>query len=337
MSCYHPMRAIKTFNPEHLFNQDVPEFTYRVLKGSYDPDEECKVPNSKYIPLPCGRCIGCRLDYSRTWADRCMLEASYHTDNIFLTLTYNDECLPKPLEGSKIHPLVKRDVQLFIKRLRRVTGQKIRYFAAGEYSPAMRPHYHLIIFGLRLEDLKIHHKDMQNGFTYYVSPTIDHCWYPEEDDKKMAADRRISGFHIISNVSWDTCAYTARYVMKKQKGKGSEIYEKYNFPPEFTLMSRRPGIANQFYVDHNDIVVKDFYMPTSKGFKKIKSNKYFDKLFDVDYPSDLEFIKEDRQRIAEANAKMKNNLTSLSYQEQLLSDEINKEAAIKVLKRKGDF
>ena len=39
--------------------------------------------------LPCGSCVSCRLAYSRSWAIRCMHEASLHDRNCFLTLTYS--------------------------------------------------------------------------------------------------------------------------------------------------------------------------------------------------------------------------------------------------------
>ena len=336
-SCYHPLRAIRTFNVENINTGDkVPKAKITVLKGQYNPDNipVNMPPNSEYISLPCGKCIGCRLQYSREWADRCMLEATYHKDNWFLTLTYDDEHLPKCKEGSTIHPLVKRDVQLFMKRLRKYTGQKIRFFACGEYSPSDRPHYHIILFGLHLDDLKIQKKDPKNGFVYYTSDVISRCWYPEEDSGMRPEQRSCNGFHLLSSVSWDTCAYTARYVMKKQKGAGARKYEEDNYTPEFTLMSRKPGIAARFYEDNNDIVIKPHYIPTENGAKLVKSNRYFDKLFDIDYPNDLVCIKEDRKKQQLKNDFFKSELTSLSYADRLRSEEITKAAQISSLKRK---
>lgn len=31
-----------------------------------------------FVEIPCGKCVGCRLKYSRDWADRCVLEAKQH-------------------------------------------------------------------------------------------------------------------------------------------------------------------------------------------------------------------------------------------------------------------
>lgn len=100
-----------------------------------------------YIEIPCGSCLECRLEYSRNWANRCVLEASMHDENCFITLTYDDLNLPlidgtNPETGevTKFKTLVKKDLQLFMKRLRsrldEKGGIKIRYFAAGEYGDA---------------------------------------------------------------------------------------------------------------------------------------------------------------------------------------------------------
>ena len=46
---------------------------------------------STFTEIPCGHCIGCRLEYSRQWANRCLLEMQQHEQNCFITLTYDDE------------------------------------------------------------------------------------------------------------------------------------------------------------------------------------------------------------------------------------------------------
>lgn len=94
-------------------------------------------------PFPCGHCLPCRINKSRVWTHRLLLEQTQHSDSSFITLTYNDENLPK---DKNLYP---NDMQKFIKRLRRRTPQKIRYFGVGEYGlEKERPHYHLALFGL---------------------------------------------------------------------------------------------------------------------------------------------------------------------------------------------
>lgn len=330
MACYSPLRAVVLgFNPDGK----------KIIKVLKDSDFTSYSNAVEYISLPCGHCIGCRLKYSRIWADRCMAEAAYHDENLFLTLTYNDDHIPDPLPlesggFSPVHPLVKRDVQLFIKRLRKHFGDdKIRYFLCGEYGEkSMRPHYHLILFGLRLDDLEVLYTS-QDSFTYFTSDTINKLWYLESDPHVSA------GFHIITSVNWNTCAYVARYIMKKQYGYNSSVYEDYNYPKEFTLMSRKPGIGRQFYDDHklsiygsNDGV----FLSTDDGAHKIKSNKYYDRLYDLEYPDHYATISDERTDRLIVRDFIKSNLTDKFYLDILDSENVNVSAKVKALKR-GDL
>ena len=79
------------------------------------------------LELPCGQCIGCRLERSRQWAMRCLHEASLHENNAFITLTYDDSNLPRG--GS----LDYSDFQKFMKRLRKRIGRKVSFYCGGEY------------------------------------------------------------------------------------------------------------------------------------------------------------------------------------------------------------
>lgn len=322
MSCYHPLTGyVLGINPENG------KKIIKVVGKDYDGKNSIYPDYVEKIAIPCGRCIGCRLKYSRVWADRCMAEASYYKDNVFLTLTYNNENLPKPnlLEDgtpSQFNPLVKRDLQLFIKRLRaKLPDQRIRYFACGEYGGTSgRPHYHIILFNCRLDDVELLVRN-EKEFRYYTSKTISDCWS--------------YGFHIITKVNWSTCAYVARYVVKKQTGVGANIYDVHNIPPEFTLMSRKPGIGRKYYEDHAlDIYGNGSFLSTEDGSHRIYPNKYFDSLFDIEYPDVSAAISIEKKEAIEINNKLRSNLTSLSYQDMLKSSEENKLAQTRILKRK---
>lgn len=336
MACFSPLRAVITGVNENGKKQ------IKILKGS---DTSLYPDGFEYISLPCGHCIGCRLKYSRIWADRCLVESYYHDSNYFITLTYNDDFIPAPLplaDGSlsPIHPLIKRDVQLFIKRLRKMfPEQNIRYFLCGEYgNKTMRPHYHLILFGLFLEDLKPLYMN-QDGFSYYTSESIDKIWCSEEEAKKPKSDRRSFGYHIIADVNWNTCAYVARYIVKKQYGDGAEIYNELNYPKEFTLMSRKPGIGRQFYEDHKLDLYSDIdglYLSTPDGARRIRANRYYDRLYDIEYPDHFSAISNDRMVSALTSDFIKSSLTDLSDSDMLNSEEITVSAKIKSLKR-GDL
>lgn len=317
MSCYYPLKAFVLGKREDN-NKNI----IKVVSADFDGSEYSNA-GFKQIGIPCGKCIGCRLDYSRTWANRMIAEASYYDSNYFLTLTYDDDHLPPKRDGSIINSLVKKDVQLFLKRLRKkLSDQKIRFFCAGEYgSLNMRPHYHLILFNCKLDDLKFLRENELHQ-PYFVSDTISRLWN--------------FGFHIIANVNWDTCAYVARYVMKKQKGFGSSVYEKYNFEPEFSTMSRKPGIGFNFYDDHKEELYAygSLNISTRDGSKLIKPCKYYDSLFDVEYPDVMSDIKDDRQKIMIEYNKVRSSLTNLSYLDILHSSDLNKRSSIKALKRK---
>ena len=51
-------------------------------------------PNCREATIPCGHCIGCRIERQNAWAFRCMAEASMHEHNWFATLTYDEEHCP---------------------------------------------------------------------------------------------------------------------------------------------------------------------------------------------------------------------------------------------------
>lgn len=268
---------------------------------------------SDFIELPCGKCIDCRIKYSKAWADRCMLEASYYDSNYFITLTYDDAHLPfsSYVDNGVIKQaptLALRDVQLFLKRLRK-QGYKFRYFMCGEYgSNTLRPHYHICFFGLKIDDLQLLKKS-KHGFDYYISDSISNIWN--------------QGFIIITPLTWETCAYTARYCLKKVNNNLTDFYEKYNVIPEFITMSRNPGIARQYYDEHKaDIYEHDeLHIATSKGSRKRRPPRYFDKIFEEEFPDEFEKLKENRAVMAEELKRLKLEQTDLNYLDMLAVEE----------------
>ncbi|UDN67637.1 replication initiator protein [robinz microvirus RP_78] len=217
------------------------------------------------IKVPCGRCSGCRLEHSRQWALRCMHEKRMHTNSAFLTLTYSDANLPSG------NTLVKRDLQLFMKRLRKIYPvvldnegnnlNAVRFFACGEYGEKTnRPHYHVLLLNQDFNDRKL----IKSGSEYnlYASATLSQLW--------------TAGYHAIGDVNFHSAAYVARYCMKKQTGpKAKEHYN--GRETEFIVMSRRPGIgtsyvskyAGELYT-HDNCIVNGF--PSS--LPRFYDNKY---------------------------------------------------------------
>lgn len=220
------------------------------------------------LTVPCGRCIGCRLERSRQWAIRCMHEAQMHESNRFVTLTYRDEELI--YGGNEKGILYPRHLTLFFKRLRKRFGPGLRYFACGEYGEQLgRPHYHAIIFGLNLPD-EVYHTT-KNGNRLNSSCMLDSIWS--------------HGDCIIGDVSFESAAYVARYVMKKHLGKDAKYYKEHGIEPEFVRMSRGGrgkdglgGIGKSWYQKYkSDVFPRDFVV-VRQGVK-CKPPKFYSNLF----------------------------------------------------------
>lgn len=175
------------------------------------------------LELPCGQCVACRLNRSRMWATRCMHEADMHEKNCFITLTYEKV----PENGS----LDVTDFQSFIRRLRKkYHGKKIRYFHCGEYGDRLgRPHYHGLLFGFDFDD-KVLFKETAGGRLYF-SQSLRDLWG--------------KGHCLVGDVSFESAAYVARYVLKKVTGADAEPHYR-GLAPEYVTMSRRPGIGKSW-------------------------------------------------------------------------------------------
>lgn len=346
IGCYHPLKGFpvgKTVNGKTSYK--ITSYSIDHLERSgYHADWKCVTSPllgygctnavRDFVEIPCGQCIGCRLEYSRQWANRCLLELQNHDSSFFVTLTYDDEHVPKsayadPETGEAFTSLTlrKRDFQLFMKRLRKAfPNDNIRYFMCGEYgSHTYRPHYHAIIFGLHLCDLRPYKRSDQ-GFNYYISDSLSRCW----------SDRlgKPLGYSVVADVTWETCAYTARYVMKKLNGSAKEFYEMHNLEREFTLMSTKPAIGKEYFLAHHSIYDTDcINVSTPTGGRKFKPPRYFDKLFDLENPDEMSDIKASRLRVAKDAKKAKLHNTDLSYLQLLAIEEQNLKHKTKVLER----
>ncbi|UPW40974.1 replication initiator protein [Sigmofec virus UA08Rod_5899] len=360
MPCYHPLKGFQvgvtsegkkqmkvvSYDVEQVY-QLAPGSSW-FCSGSTGFISGCFRRVTSYIDIPCGHCIGCRLERSRQWANRCLMELEYHDSAYFVTLTYNDEHVPRSYyadpETGEAQPsltLSKRDFQLFMKRLRKAfPDDKIRFFACGEYGPeTFRPHYHAILYGLHLHDL-VPYKQSSQGFWYYTSQSLQNVWSTRDIPEGSSVNQwsvtplaRI-GYVVVTDVTWETCAYTARYITKKLTGPEGQFYSDFNIEPPFSLMSRKPGIARQWYEDHPDLYDYEYInVSTPDGGRKFRPPKYFDKLYDLDDPEGSAEMKAIRQKMAEEAKKAKLAQTTLSYLELLQVEEDKKLNAVKKLGR----
>ena len=265
MACYSPLSA------------------YRLANGSVVFAERGDVVSS--LTLPCGQCIGCRLERSRQWAVRCMHEASLHDTNCFITLTYSSDHLPSD------NSLNYRHFQLFMKRLRKYAKVPVRFYMCGEYGElGERPHYHACLFGYSFSDLQLVNVSPA-GSPIYRSAVLESLW--------------TFGFSSIGEVTFESAAYVARYIMKKITGYNSDAHyrdvdlstgEIINRVPEFNRMSLKPGIGARWFEKFtSDVFPHDRVVINGA---KSKPPRYYDKLYSKIDPIGFESIQFERELAA---------------------------------------
>ena len=288
MPCYHPLKGYHSAIKNATGKRSIVFNKAHSLTGVQ-------------LVIPCGQCVGCRLERSRQWAVRCTHEASLHQDNCFITLTYNDENLPADKSLHVDH------FQKFMKRLRKRFGDGIRFYHCGEYGEKyMRPHYHACLFNFDFPDKKLW--KIVNDQRLYISDALQELWP--------------FGFSTIGSVTFESAAYVARYIMKKVNGeKADSHYERvdletgevYKLKPEYTTMSRRPGIAHDWYEKFkSDVFPSDFIVINGK---KVKPPRYYDSLYEHEYVSDFDTIKKNRKKNAKKHVE-NNTFDRLHVREQ---------------------
>lgn len=262
MPCYNPLSAYRSREGRNPVTGKWP-ITFSLRDGFSD------LP----VTVPCGQCIGCRLERSRNWAVRCIHEASLHEHNCFLTLTYSDDNLP---EGGSLN---KRDIVLFLKRLRKQFGSGIRFLQCGEYGEQFaRPHHHVLLFNHDFSDKYLW--SQRRGISLFRSPSLENLWP--------------YGMSSIGALTFESAAYVARYVTKKITGPLAN-YHYDGLLPEYITMSRRPGIAHEWISNNMD----DVY-PNDRVY--IKTNvvarppRYYDKIYDLNHKEEFNFIRRIRMR-----------------------------------------
>lgn len=258
----------------------------------------------------CGQCIGCRLEYSRQWAIRCLHEAQLHKHNAYVTLTYNDKHLPP--DGSLVH----RDFQLFMKRLRKAADMgarphtPIRYYMSGEYGEKdRRPHYHALLFGAQFTD-QVYHHTTASGQKLYTSTQLEQLWP--------------LGYSTVGAVTFQSAAYVARYVMKKATTEHQKITE-LELEPEYSQMSRRNGIGENWIKKYKTDVYPHGLVVING--REIRPPKYYDKYYKKTNP--IKHRKMINERQQQALEQMGDNSN-----ERLDAKETVKRAQLNQLKRK---
>lgn len=277
MSCVKPLKAYWTSRARDVI--------------TFDPVKSLnKIP----FVLPCGRCIGCRMEKARQWGLRCLHEKKMWKHNCFVTLTYETEHLPP---GGSV---CVRDVQLFMKRLRKAKkswkGNPVRFFLGAEYGELnRRPHYHALLFNCDFPDKLLFTRN-ERGEPLYESRELSELWG--------------YGHCSIGEITMESAVYCAKYALKKftindksseedraEFRRRYEVYddsgEVFERAVEFACMSRRPGIGAGYCEKYGDELLA--HDAVIVGGRPVRPPRFYDSKSEVRDPERFAVIKARRK------------------------------------------
>jgi len=224
----------------------------------------------KGIPytVPCGGCLPCRIAYQTriTFACECELQSVYARGSgaSFVALTYADASLP--IGDCGFPTLRRRDVQLFLKNIRRQIDYhgynfQFKSLYAGEYGDdGHRPHYHFIFLGLTDVAAKL---------------MLGKCW-PK-------------GFVDIGPLLPGGIRYVCKYCVKQLKGVSLvETFDEIGIERPFLQISARMGY--DYIVSHLDEWSSRDYTYMRRG-RRAPIPQYYRKLFFPGVASDLTYVR----------------------------------------------
>lgn len=164
--------------------------------GGFKPPKSC----SAYISVRCRKCDACLNHRRRVWTARAVAEVDQAPRSWFVTLTFKPErrfvleCFGDQLARKRraerltdmgtldrftaISKPAAREVTKWLKRLRKVSGAKLRYLLVSEAHADGFPHYHLLIHEVSgtVTKRQIEQAWQRNGFS--------HCRLVDRGDSK---------------------------------------------------------------------------------------------------------------------------------------------------------
>lgn len=171
--------------------------------------------------VPCGKCIHCLANRRAEWIIRLRAENACSDFGLFVTLTKDDahqhyvEVFNQDTGEVKLKQAPnKREIQLFLKRLRKVIGKEhMRYFIISEYGDrTQRCHYH--------------------GLFFFKGIAHDKALYDKIESAWSA------GFVSFGDITPASITYCTKYALKLTETP-------YGIKDNFMLCSRRPAIGSQ--------------------------------------------------------------------------------------------
>lgn len=314
MPCPNPMQAYCTVRPDGKKVLKFSNVLGRMFRNGM------KMPEDS-MAVRCGQCMTCRLERSRVTALRCVHESKMFEHNCFITLTFSDEKMKEmcPQIGPG-YSLVREHTTNFMKRLREkfargfkyvlrdgkerfFQSKQVRAYGCGEYGEVClccrkslkskdpcrcpvyvpdlgRPHYHFCLFNCHFPDRE--YEGGRDGFRYYSS--------------KCLADLWPFGFSSVSDFSFETAAYVARYVTKKVSGKKAVDHYRGRLP-EFAVYPTRGGGLGKPWFDKfgkTDVIPTDSCIAR---YVKCSVPEYYDRLrarFDPDGLAEAKRLRSER-------------------------------------------
>lgn len=305
MTCFHPLLAERISPRSSKYNPKKKIKIYSNNDISVDLPQRESSRLSDFFYVPCGRCIGCRIDKARDWAVRIMCESYTSQSAWFLTLTYDNDHMDS-------FSLYKEHLQDFIKKVRDKVRNynnaiRVRYFGCGEYGDKSgRRHYHLIMWNL--PNLLIEPKAIStsHGNILYSSELLNMIWE--------------KGFVVLGSVSPESAQYVARYTLKKQ---GLKDYTDLDLEAPFLLMSTRPGIGYDYCFENRQKLTLDWKILIGHDYAHIP--RYFMRILEDDPFVGLRVVqhKEELKDLSFDKKFAKVFLNNKSFKDLLTSEELN--------------
>lgn len=326
--------GLKAAEGENIMNQVHSLEAWREIMQNPEWSYAQALEDSSWSLIPCNRCEGCAADRKREWTVRQALEAkSYPEDSLyFLTLTYSPDSIPAMVRATGElsrglpaiwHPgqpvpaiaqtLLPEDLSRFCESLKRhlkrhpewgVPGKKLKWYACGEYGErTARPHYHLILYGLRPQDLE----PVQGRPNTRRSAYLERLWG--------------KGQIMLMPAEPAAMAYVAGYVAKKM-GKGGEYANLGLLPP---FQSRTPGLSKDAYEKYKERIYR---LDTERltdipilGGAAVQPPKYWDRLMLGENPRLLWEIQRMRKESAEDAERLRQSHNTLTLEQYLRTRE----------------
>lgn len=307
MQCVRPIKASIAFD------------------GTITYKSRSAIPGLIGFEFPCRKCLPCRLNIAREKAIRAVHEASMHSGNTFLTLTYSDEHLESPR-------LLKPHIQTFMKDLRNHLGNdpehRVGCMYTGEYGEeTKRPHWHLLLFNYYPPDAKYRYTT-KRGDKIYASKTLDEIWGKNDPEKKPSE---------VGSLTMESAGYVARYAAKKLvHGKDQD----HDYHPIHQTSSKN-ALGKTWIEKHWRQTFDDGYVLIPSSKEKTSIPRYYVDWFKKHHPNEyVRYVTETREKTIQlaTDAARKEELiflsNILSYRGEAAYPMPRSQVKLKILERK---